>query len=289
MTEHIPVLLNEVITHLSPKDGAVYFDGTFGGGGYSRAILESANCKVIACDRDPFVKKIAANFSEKYKNRFEFFHKKFSEIKSVIKASKNEKVDGIILDLGVSNFQISDSERGFSFKLDGPLDMSMGLCEENAFDILHKYSEKELADIIYQFGEEPFSRKIAQAIKINLNNLKSTEDLANTVRKCVKKTGKIDPATKTFQALRIFVNNELGELEKVLQESVELLNFGGKIIVVSFHSLEDRIIKRFFKALIYKENSHFHLLNKKPIIPSENEININPKSRSAKLRGIYMI
>ena len=122
-----------------------------------------------------------------------------------------------------------------------------------------------------------------------MNNLKSTEDLANTVRKCVKKTGKIDPATKTFQALRIFVNNELGELEKVLQESVELLNFGGKIIVVSFHSLEDRIIKRFFKALIYKENSHFHLLNKKPIIPSENEININPKSRSAKLRGIYMI
>lgn len=289
MTEHIPVLLNEVITSLSPKDGAIYFDGTFGGGGYSRAILESANCKVIACDRDPFVKEMAANFSEKYKNRFEFFHNKFSEIKSIIDSSKNAKVDGIVLDLGISNFQISNSERGFSFKLNGPLDMSMGLCEENAFDILHKYSEKESADIIYLYGEEPFSRKIAKAIKMNLDKIKSTEDLANIVRKCVKKTGKIDPATKTFQALRIFVNNELGELEKVLQESVELLNPGGKIIIVSFHSLEDRIIKRFFKSLTVKNDSRFHLLNKKPIIPSENEININPKSRSAKLRGIYMI
>ena len=232
---------------------------------------------------------MAANFSEKYKNRFEFFHNKFSEIKSIIDSSKNAKVDGIVLDLGISNFQISNSERGFSFKLNGPLDMSMGLCEENAFDILHKYSEKELADIIYLYGEEPFSRKIAKAIKMNLDKIKSTEDLANIVRKCVKKTGKIDPATKTFQALRIFVNNELGELEKVLQESVELLNPGGKIIIVSFHSLEDRIIKRFFKSLTVKNDSRFHLLNKKPIIPSENEININPKSRSAKLRGIYMI
>ena len=289
MTEHIPVLLNEVITSLSPKDGAIYFDGTFGGGGYSRAILELANCKVIACDRDPFVKEIAANFSEKYKNRFEFFHNKFSEIKSIIESSKNEKVDGIVLDLGISNFQISNSERGFSFKLNGPLDMSMGLCEENALDILHKYSEKELADIIYLYGEEPFSRKNAKAIKMNLGKIESTEDLANIVRKSVKKTGKIDPATKTFQALRIFVNNELGELEKVLQESVELLNPGGKIIIVSFHSLEDRIIKRFFKSLTIKNDSRFHLLNKKPIIPSEKEIIANPKSRSAKLRGIYMI
>lgn len=289
MTEHIPVLLNEVITSLSPKDGAIYFDGTFGGGGYSRAILESANCKVIACDRDPFVKEIAANLSEKYKNRFEFFHNKFSEIKSIIESSKNEKVDGIVLDLGISNFQISNSERGFSFKLNGPLDMSMGLCEENALDILHKYSEKELADIIYLYGEEPFSRKIAKAIKMNLGKIESTEDLANIVRKSVKKTGKIDPATKTFQALRIFVNNELGELEKILQESVELLNPGGKIIIVSFHSLEDRIIKRFFKSLTVKNDSRFHLLNKKPIIPSEKEIIANPKSRSAKLRGIYMI
>ena len=289
MTEHIPVLLNEVITSLSPKEGAIYFDGTFGGGGYSRAILESANCKVIACDRDPFVKEIAANFSEKYKNRFEFFHNKFSEIKSIIELSKNKKVDGIVLDLGISNFQISNSERGFSFKLNGPLNMSMGLCEENALDILHKYSEKELADIIYLYGEEPFSRKIAKAIKMDLDKIKSTEDLANIVRKCVKKTGKIDPATKTFQALRIFVNNELGELEKILQESVELLNPGGKIIIVSFHSLEDRIIKRFFKSLTVKNDSRFHLLNKKPIIPSEKEIIANPKSRSAKLRSIYMI
>lgn len=293
MIEHVPVLLDEVVNILEPKDNAVYFDGTFGGGGYTRAILEAANCKVIACDRDPFVKTFAEDFYEKYSGRFVFSHAKFSEIKSIIdqheEFSPTKHVYGIVLDLGVSNFQLSDPNRGFSFRLDGPLDMSMGLCEENALDIIRRYSERDLANIIYQYGEEHFSRGIAKSIKKNLDKIKSTEDLANVIRERIKKSGKIDASTKTFQALRIFVNRELEELEKILQTSVDVLNHGGKIIVVSFHSLEDRIVKQFFRSAVADDDGRFRFLNKKPITPSKVEIAKNPKSRSAKLRGIYMV
>ncbi len=288
--EHIPVLLNEVLSMLSPNSRGIYFDGTLGGGGYTRAILESADCKVIACDRDQYVKRIAEDFVDKYQQRFDFSHAKFSDIKSILKRKNIEKVDGIILDLGVSTFQLSDSSRGFSFKLTGPLDMSMGLSEETALEVIRKYSEKELADIIYKFGEEHFSRKIAKNIKMHLNKINNTEDLANIVRYCVKKTGKTDPATKTFQAFRIFVNKELEELEKILSASVDLLNPNGKIVIVSFHSLEDRIVKLFFKELSKKNNDgKFVLLTKKPIVPTREEYLANPKSRSAKLRGICML
>ena len=289
-TTHVPVLLKEVLEALSPKDGGIYFDGTFGGGGYTRAILESCNCKVIASDRDPFVKDIAARFSEEFGERFVFVHSKFSDIDNILKNLNIEKTDGIVLDLGVSNFQLASPERGFSFKFDGPLDMSMGLCNETALDVIRKYSEKELADIIYQYGEEHFSRRIAKNIKLNLKNIHGTEDLANIIRKCVRKSGKIDPATKTFQALRIFVNDELEELRIVLQKAAGLLNHGGRIVTVSFHSLEDRIVKFFFKDLVSTEDKNkFVLINKKPIIPSDNEIFLNPKARSAKLRAVSMI
>jgi 16S rRNA (cytosine1402-N4)-methyltransferase len=271
---------------LDPMDGAVYFDGTFGGGGYTKAILESAECNVIACDRDIFVKNIADEFLDKYKNRFRFLHEKFSNIRSIIEACGKSKVDGIVLDLGVSSFQLSDPSRGFSFKLDGPLDMSMGLSEETAMSVIRNYSEKELANIIYKFGEERFSRRIARNIKANLARIETTTDLANIVRKSVKRYGKIDQATKTFQAIRIAINEELEELETLLSEAIELLNNGGKIIVVSFHSLEDRIVKLFFREL---NKEKFILLNKKPIIPQDYENFANPKSRSAKLRGICMI
>lgn len=290
MSSHVSVLLKEVLEIISPKDGGLYFDATFGGGGYSSAILDHANCNIVACDRDEYVKNIAREFSQKYGKRFNFFHKKFSEIKSLMTDNySDKKLDGLILDLGVSNFQLSDSSRGFSFKTSGPLDMSMGLCDENVFDVIQNYSEKELADIIYKFGEEHFSRKIAKNIKLNIKNINNTEDLANVIRKSIKKTGKIDQATKTFQALRIFVNKELDELEKVLHDSIDLMNHGGKIIVVSFHSLEDRIVKIFFKELIRQDREKYQLLTKKPIIASENEVFINPKSRSAKLRGISVI
>ncbi|MDR2681683.1 MAG: 16S rRNA (cytosine(1402)-N(4))-methyltransferase RsmH [Holosporaceae bacterium] len=283
MPIHRSVLLREVLELLSPVDGGVYFDGTFGGGGYSRALLESANCSIIACDRDDRVVAIADDFGKKYLGRFTFFHEKFSSIKSLLQ----DPVDGIVLDLGVSNFQLSDPTRGFSFRAAGPIDMSMGLCDETAMDVLRKYSENDLANIIYKFGEEHFSRRIAKNIKLNLKNIHNTEDLANIIRKCVGKKGKIDAATKTFQALRIFVNRELEELEKILADSIDVLKPSGKILVVSFHSLEDRIVKLFFREMC--ATGRFALLTKKPIIASEEELSSNSKSRSAKLRGIYML
>lgn len=283
MIEHIPVMLNEVLQFLDPQDNKVYFDGTFGGGGYTQAILNKSDCSVIACDRDEHVFPYADKVKKKYGDKFHFSHSKFSEIKKVINKFSYSSIDGIVLDLGVSNFQLADASRGFSFKSAGSIDMSMGLCHENAFDLIRRCTEEQLANIIYEFGEERFSRRIAKRIKENLKQLKTTEDLANVIRACVRKQGKIDPATKTFQALRIYVNNELNELRAVLQESVNLLNPGGRIVVVSFHSLEDRIVKLFFRE-ISTTNPKFKIVTKKPIVPTENEIAINPKSRSAKLR-----
>lgn len=283
MSEHISVLLNEVLEFLQPTDRKIYFDGTFGGGGYTRAILSRANCSVVACDRDAFVTPFAEDISEKFQGRFLFSHDKFSNIQDILRNHNIDKVDGIVLDLGLSNFQLEDDTRGFSFKSSGAIDMSMGLCDENALDVIRRCSEQTLANIIYEFGEERFSRRIAKNIKLNLKNLHSATDLANAVRAVVPKKGKIDPATKTFQALRIFVNHELDELKNLLESSVNLLNPEGRIVIVSFHSLEDRIVKFFFKDLA---NQGFKILTKKPVVPSEGEIQLNPKSRSAKLRCI---
>ncbi len=288
MSEHIPVLLNKVVSALSPSDGKIYFDGTLGGGGYSRAILEKADCSVIACDRDELVKSIAEKLKEEFPARFSFVHSKFSDIRKILEQQGITKVDGIVLDLGLSNFQLKDESRGFSFRSKGDIDMTMGLCDESAMDVIHRYSEEQLANIIYSLGEERFSRRIARNIKRNLKTIKTAEDLANVIRSCVKRSGKIDPATKTFQALRIFVNRELEELQNILKESLELLNSGGRIIVVSFHSLEDRIVKVFFKEQA-KQKELFHVFTKKPIAPSQDEIQRNPKSRSAKMRYLVRL
>lgn len=287
MQVHVSVMLNEVVSMLGPQDHKIYFDGTFGGGGYTRAILESANCKVIASDRDEVVVPIAAEFKENYKDRFGFSHAKFSSVRDILREHGVEKIDGAVLDLGVSNFQLSDPERGFSFRENGPLSMQMGLCDESAMDVIHKVRESELADIIYEYGDERFSRRIAKNIKKNLSRIHGTEDLADVIHACVPRTGKTDSATKTFQALRIFVNKELDELKIVLHELSNLLNPHGKLIVVSFHSLEDRIVKVFFKEAA--STGRFKLITKKPLVPSEEEISLNPKSRSAKLRGLYML
>lgn len=282
MSEHIPVLLSEVIEILAPKDNAVYFDGTFGGGGYTQAILEKANCRVIATDRDEHVQKIADSVKNTYGERFSFHHAKFGDIKRVIEADNSSTVDGIVLDLGVSNFQLEDAERGFSFKRAGPLDMSMGLNDQTALDIIRQYSERDLANLIYEFGEEPFSRRIAKNIKLHLRDIHTTTDLADVIHKSVGQRGKTDSATKTFQALRICVNDELGQLQLALNAATETLKPKGKIIIVSFHSLEDRIVKLFFKELSRKGD--FEMYSKKPISPSATELQNNPKSRSAKLR-----
>lgn len=288
MSEHIPVLLNEVLDFLNPADGKVYFDGTFGGGGYSEAILNKSDCSVIACDRDDLVIPIAEKLQTKFSSRFSFIHSKFSNVKQILAQKNVQKVDGIVLDLGLSNFQLEDESRGFSFKSKGDIDMTMGLCDETAMDVIRRCSEEQLANIIYSFSEERFSRRIAKTIKKNLRYIKTAEDLANAVRSCVRRTGKIDQATKTFQALRIFVNGELDELKFVLNEIPELLNSGGKIVVVSFHSLEDRIVKSVFREYAQKKGV-FELLTKKPVTPSEKEITNNPKSRSAKLRALLRL
>lgn len=314
--QHIPVLLNEVLEMLSPQDGCLYFDGTFGGGGYSQAILNAAKCSVIACDRDSNVQPMADDLKKRHEDRFTFYHSKYSDIDLILSKAGTKKLDGIVLDLGLSNFQLLDASRGFSFNLDGPVDMSMGICEQTAMDVIESYSQDELADIIFKYSDEHFSRRIAKNIKLNLRSIKTTQDLASVIRSCVKKTGKIDPATKTFQALRIFVNKELDELQKILEIMPALLKDGGKMLVVSFHSTEDRIVKVCFKNMVdssqardssnkyadfsQKKNKEFkddlrdnllyeaRFINKKVITPSENEIKQNPKSRSAKLRGLVV-
>lgn len=282
MSEHIPVLLNEVIEASAPQNGAVYFDGTFGGGGYTRAILDKADCRIIATDRDENVQKIADSVKDTYNDRFVFHHAKFSDIGNVLASEEIPSIDGIVLDLGVSNFQLENAERGFSFKRAGPLDMRMGLNKQTALDIIRRYSERDLANLIYEYGEEPFSRRIAKNIKLHLKDIHTTTDLANVIHQTTGQRGKTDSATKTFQALRIAVNDELEQLRLGLKSVVEFLKPNGRIVAVTFHSLEDRIVKLFFKELSQK--GEFELYSKKPISPSDEELRNNPKSRSAKLR-----
>ncbi len=294
--KHFPVLLNEIISIISPLYGGTFIDCTFGQGGYSKKILESINNKVFAIDRDPNSLKIANQFKKKYKNRFEFENRKFSEILNLNKSIENLK--GIIFDLGYSTIQIKDPKKGLSFNTTGKLNMQMGLNNFSAHDIINKLGQRELNDIFRGFGEEKYSKIITKKI-IEYRKKKNikTEDLVsiiNGVKK--KKFSKIHNATKIFQALRIVVNNEISELIYGLINSFKLLPVGGTIIVITFHSIEDRIVKFFLKN--YSENKNlsrylpssnekknlFKLVQKKPIIPNEKELKLNPASRSAKLR-----
>ncbi len=282
--QHIPVMLKESINALSPTDGELYLDCTFGGGGYTRAILDSTNCEVIALDRDPYVKNIAEEVSEKYGNRFRFYNKKFSEVDDVIKSLNISKISGIILDIGVSSFQIDDENRGFSFRKSGDLDMRMGLNEISALDLINEKGENELADIIYEYGEERCSRRIAKAIKRHIRLIRTTKDLADVVHSVLPFSGKKDSATRTFQALRMYVNNELEELEFIIRYAISNLADNGRLVVVSFHSLEDRVIKRLFSSA-----DNVKIITKKPITPSVEEISLNPRSRSAKMRALVKL
>ena len=295
---HKPVLLNEVLEYLSPKDGEVYVDGTLGGCGYTKAILESAKCRVIGIDRDPAA---LAHASDMHPS-LTVVAGCFGDVQDLIE----EKVDGFVLDLGVSSVQLDTPERGFSFRFDGPLDMRMNSSgnEETAADIVNNYPEKELADLIYKYGEERKSRHIAAAIvkKRSEERIDTTFQLAEIVRSVVYKSpkDKSDPATRTFQALRIAVNDELGELQRALEASIYILKPGGRLVVVSFHSLEDAIVKEFIKRksgsnpsgsrylpeVISKDiQPVFHVLTKKAVFANDEEVASNPRSRSARLRG----
>ena len=284
--KHKPVLINEVIESIEPADDKIYFDATFGNGGYSKKILSSSNCKVIAIDRDPSVSSTAKEFEEKYKDRFKFIESRFSQIKKVMEELEREKVNCFLFDIGVSSMQLDNANRGFSFMKDGPLDMRMSNTGKTAGELINTIDQDELADILFHYGDERNSRRIARSI-INYRNkkeIKSTLELADIIKKNNSNfKSKINPATKTFQALRMFINNELEELHSGLNQALNLLSIAGKICVVTFHSLEDRMVKNFSKAL----GSSVKV--EKVIKPSDDEVRLNPRSRSAKLRLIQKI
>ncbi|MBN8520965.1 MAG: 16S rRNA (cytosine(1402)-N(4))-methyltransferase RsmH [Alphaproteobacteria bacterium] len=300
---HFPVMLPEVISALKPQDGKIYVDGTFGAGGYTRAILKAADCTVIAIDRDPGAKQRAEDLKAEFGDRFIFVPGQFGDVIRIIQEAGFKDVDGFVLDIGVSSMQIDDPSRGFSFRFEGPLDMRMGNTGESAQDIVNTYREEDLANIIYQYGEERQSRRIARRIveARAKSPLTTTSALADVVRAAIPRApqDKIDPATRTFQALRIAVNDELGELTRALQSSEIILVPSGRLVVVSFHSLEDGIVKSFLyerSGKVPASSRHvpsahistlpsFTLPFRKPIEASALEIDRNPRSRSAKLRA----
>ncbi len=300
--DHYPVMLPEVLAALSPSDGEVYVDGTFGAGGYTRAILDAADCHVYAIDRDENAVSVANNLKGQYGDRFTFLRGCFGDVKSLLDDAGAGQVDGFVLDVGVSSMQLDQAERGFSFRFDGPLDMRMDISAgQTAADIVNAYEESDLANLIYEYGEEKKSRRIARKI-VEVRKEKPferTSELAESIRAVMPKSykDKIDPATRTFQALRIAVNDELGELDRALAASENVLKEDGRLVVVSFHSLEDGRVKRFLREKEGGEQGSRHLpqvkltspifkpIKKKAIKPSDKEVSENPRSRSARLRA----
>ena len=300
---HIPVMMDEVLHALEPRDGALYIDGTFGAGGYSRAILSAADCRLIGIDRDPSVRPAAEHLKQAAGGRFAFVEAPFSAMEEVVRTSGGSHVDGIVLDIGVSSMQIDQAERGFSFQKAGPLDMRMAGSGPTAADAVNLLSEQELADIFYVYGEERRSRRVAKFILTAREEapIETTDRLAEIVSRATGgKHSKIHPATRVFQALRIFVNDELGELARALEASERLLAPLGRLVVVTFHSLEDRMVKSFLRARAGLAGGggsrhapvaeagpepSFRLLYRKAVEAGAAEADANPRARSAKLRA----
>jgi len=299
---HTPVMLAEVIEALAVRDGGIYVDGTFGRGGYTRGILNAAKTQVISIDRDPEAVDVGSQMAAEYKPRFTILQGPFGAMDVLLAGEQIRQVDGVTLDLGVSSPQLDNSERGFSFQSDGPLDMRMSQSGPSAADVVNHMDETELANIIYNYGEERHSRRVARRIIEARTNqpITRTHQLASIIRGAVPRSGDgIDPATRTFQALRIHVNDELGELQRGLAAAEAILKPQGRLAVVSFHSLEDRAVKEFMRrrsATTASVSRHipanddimsppsFRLLSRKPLPPSDEESRANPRARSAKLR-----
>jgi len=300
--QHRPVMLNEMLDWLAPKDNGVYIDGTFGAGGYSRAILRAANCRVFAIDRDPSTRTFAERLEHEFPNRFVWLLGNFSDMCSLVSMHGIHQAGGIVLDLGVSSMQIDQAQRGFSFKNNGPLDMRMGGEGPTAANVINDSSEGELADIFYYYGEEKAARKIAKAIVAAraITPITTTSQLAEIIRGVVGgKHQKTDPATRSFQGLRIHINQEFEAIESGLKAAEDLLAPGGRLVVVTFHSLEDRLVKRFTHSRCGKlgehsrhmperaderEAPHFFLPKPEKRTPSAEEIDSNARSRSATMR-----
>jgi 16S rRNA (cytosine1402-N4)-methyltransferase len=297
---HIPVLGREAVEMLSPRDGGIYVDATFGAGGYSQAILTAADTSVVGIDRDRSA--IAGGFDlvARSNGRLTLVEDKFSNLAEICAAQGFGAVDGVVMDVGVSSMQVDEAGRGFSFRLDGPLDMRMAHDGPTAADVVAKASEADLANIIYIFGEERHSRAVARAIVAARKEtpITTTRALAEIVSKVVwAKPGEIHPSTRTFQALRIFVNEELDELHLALAAAERVLKPGGRLAVVSFHSLEDRIVKNFVAERgktgggsrhlpeVAQVTPSFRILTKRPVTAGDDEVRANPRARSAKLRA----
>ena len=298
-TEHYPVMLNQILSIISPQHGGTYIDCTFGGGGYSKAILDFPGTKVLAIDRDKITQEKANVLSRKFPKRFSFYQEKFSNLNKVCKDHPNPKA--IIFDLGLSSLQLSDKERGFSFNSEKFLNMEMGINEKSAYDTINSLNKEDLGKVIKILGDEKDGKIIANKIdKYRLKKkIENSKELAAIIHAAKRKykNYKRNSATKTFQAIRIFVNQELTELVNGLIEASKLLSNDGILIVISFHSLEDRIIKNFFNLysnlkknpsrylpIEKNKSSLFKFISKKPMTPSADEINENFRSRSAKLR-----
>ncbi len=291
---HKSVLLNESMEILQPKSGGIYLDLTFGGGGHSEQILRlsSPDGIVVAIDQDAFAIEKAQKLKETYQERLKIIKANFSKCYSTLVDMGFSAFDGIIMDIGVSSFQLEDPSRGFSFLKDGPLDMRMDQNNPlNAKVIVNKWSRFEIENIIRHFGQERFAKRIALKIeeKRKISPIETTLKLASIVKEAVPAYfyKKIHPATKTFQALRIVVNSEIDNLKEGLMNAIKLLKVNGRLVVISFHSLEDKVVKETFKS--YYQQNIVSILNKKPIVPSQEEIETNPRARSAKLRSIEKI
>jgi 16S rRNA (cytosine1402-N4)-methyltransferase len=304
MQGHVPVMLAEVLATLGPQDGATYLDATFGGGSYARAILEAApGCTVFAIDRDPDAIARGAALAQAFAGRLHLIEGRFGDMLALLRDRGIATLDGVVMDLGVSSFQLDQAERGFSFRADGPLDMRMEKSGPSAAELVNSLPERELADIIFRFGEERFARRIARTIVARRAEapFTTTADLAALVRRAVPRDPSgIDGATRSFQALRIAVNDELGEVERGIAAAMELLAPGGRLVVVAFHSLEDRIAKQAMAAasgrggasrhdpaaLSGRAKPAFHLLTPRALRPQDVEASANPRARSARLRGV---
>ena len=308
---HQPVLLEEVINALQPRTAGIYLDGTVGAGGHAAAILKASwpAGKLFGFDQDQAALAVAKQNLASFGDRVYLLHSNFDQFSLVAKQHQIPPVDGILLDLGVSSMQLDQPERGFSFQEDGPLDMRMDPGgAQTAADLVNRLAESELADLIYRYGEERYSRRIARAI-VKARPIRRTGELAQLVSRTIGpakgkggRKAKIHPATRTFQALRIAVNDELGALERALPQAVELLKPGGRLAVISFHSLEDRIVKHYFKReaqdcicppdqpiCTCRHKATIRIITKRPIMPSLAEMNENPRARSAKLRVVESI
>jgi 16S rRNA (cytosine1402-N4)-methyltransferase len=300
LARHVPVLGRAALDALNVRDGGIYIDGTFGAGGYSRAILDAADTQVVAIDRDQSAVAGSADLVAAANGRLTVAEERFSTLDRVARKFGHDRVDGVVLDIGVSSMQLDQAERGFSFRLDGPLDMRMSGEGPSAADVVACASDRDLADIIFQLGEERHSSAVARAIVAARKEaaIESTGALARIVERVVHaRPGQIHPATRTFQALRMFVNEELNELAEALAAAERILKPSGRLAVVSFHSLEDRIVKTFLTERsrtaggsrhmpeVEAETPTFTLVNKRPIVADDAEIAANSRARSAKLRA----